>query len=137
MPAAASSWGSVSRLNWGLWRERGTVRTPATRGTAKFRRSPIKISSGRVECPMVRSTGGWAVPAMAWGVRPPSGDRAGGYAASGLQGLQVLGQLGHRGQEIPGGVGSQGLKEQPLGVDAGFGEQTPGPLHPPESMFIA
>src|SRR5438309_8440703 len=56
MPLAASSTGKVSRLNCGLWRERGTVRTSTRRATECARRRVMKSASGRVEWPTVNTT---------------------------------------------------------------------------------
>src|SRR5687768_10213927 len=58
MPAAASAAGNVSLLNWGLWRERGMVRTSMSRVTAWASSSAIKSASVRVECPTVNTSKG-------------------------------------------------------------------------------
>ena len=48
--------GSVSRLNCGLCRDRGIVRTSMTRPMPCAFRSRAKSSIDRVECPMVKMT---------------------------------------------------------------------------------
>ena len=45
---------SVSWLNWGLCLERGIVRISTSRATPWARKMPMKSSSVRVECPIVR-----------------------------------------------------------------------------------
>src|SRR5439155_3578620 len=45
---------SVSWLNWGLCLERGIVRISTSSATPWVRRMPMKSSSVRVECPIVR-----------------------------------------------------------------------------------
>ena len=49
MLAASSASGKVSRLNCGLWRERGTVRTSMTLATEWAASSAINSARGRVE----------------------------------------------------------------------------------------
>src|ERR1051325_9708042 len=55
MPWAASSAGRVSRLNWGLWRERGTVRTSTSRVTALAFSNALNSARDRVEWPTVNT----------------------------------------------------------------------------------
>src|SRR5437870_11316007 len=56
MPVAASAAARVSRLNCGLWRERGTVRTSMSRATEWAFNNAMNSPSGRVEWPTVRTT---------------------------------------------------------------------------------
>src|SRR6266566_7015275 len=56
MPAATSAAGKVSRLNCGLWRERGTVRTSMSRATEWAFINAMNSPSGRVEWPTVSTT---------------------------------------------------------------------------------
>ena len=58
MPTISSDTGNVSRLNCGLWRDRGTVRTSTTRveQSAFFWR--MNSSFDRVECPTVSTVSG-------------------------------------------------------------------------------
>src|SRR5207244_2318207 len=53
MPVAASAAARVSRLNCGLWRERGTVRTSMSRATEWAFNNAMNSPSGRVEWPTV------------------------------------------------------------------------------------
>src|SRR6266436_3059782 len=53
MPARARSSGSRSRLNWGLWRERGMVRTSVSRPMPWEVSSSISSSTRRVPWPIV------------------------------------------------------------------------------------
>src|SRR5450756_1312944 len=57
MPATSSAAGKVSRLNCGLWRERGTVRTSMSRVTEWAASKAINSARGRVEWPTVNMTG--------------------------------------------------------------------------------
>src|SRR2546422_2724115 len=61
MPPAPRLSGSVSRLNCGLRRERGMVRTSTSCVTPWARSSSTSSSSARVACPIVQITG-WAQP---------------------------------------------------------------------------
>ena len=54
IPCAAREAGKTSRLNCGLVRERGTVRTSTTSLTSAVVKSATNSSIGRVECPMVK-----------------------------------------------------------------------------------
>src|ERR1051326_4631564 len=56
MPLAASSAGRVSRLNCGLWRQRGTVRTSDSRVTALAFSNAMNSARDRVEWPTVNTT---------------------------------------------------------------------------------
>src|SRR5204863_2042751 len=56
MPVAASAAARVSRLNCGLWRERGTVRTSMSRATEWAFNNAMNSPSGRVEWPTVSTT---------------------------------------------------------------------------------
>src|SRR5258708_39603360 len=55
MRAAASASGSVSVLNCGLARERGTERTSTSRSTPASRSSATSSATLRVECPIVKT----------------------------------------------------------------------------------
>src|ERR1041384_2026547 len=55
MPASASSCGSVSVLNCGLVRERGTERTSTSRSTPASCNMPTSSATLRVECPIVKT----------------------------------------------------------------------------------
>src|SRR5680860_926369 len=57
MPATSSAAGKVSRLNCGLWRERGTVRTSTSRVTEWAASKAINSARVRVEWPTVNTTG--------------------------------------------------------------------------------
>src|ERR1044071_9505723 len=54
MPASVSSCGSVSVLNCGLVRERGTERTSTRRSTPASCNMPTSSATLRVECPIVK-----------------------------------------------------------------------------------
>ncbi|MBP1751265.1 MAG: hypothetical protein H6Q57_101 [Geobacteraceae bacterium] len=54
MPSVARISGRVSRLNCGLCRGLGTVRTPTSLRTPLVSGRPMNSSTGSVECPMVR-----------------------------------------------------------------------------------
>src|SRR5437879_8811551 len=56
MPVAASAAARASRLNCGLWRERGTVRTSMSRATEWAFNNAMNSPSGRVEWPTVSTT---------------------------------------------------------------------------------
>src|ERR1039457_2039777 len=58
MPAVFSASGRVSLLNWGLWRERGTVRTSAILVTLCACSRRMNSANSRVECPMVNTACG-------------------------------------------------------------------------------
>ena len=53
IPAASRLAGRFSRLNCGLWRERGTVRTSINRRIPRAFKISMNSSIGRVECPIV------------------------------------------------------------------------------------
>src|SRR5450759_411800 len=58
MPAVFSASGRVSLLYWGLWRERGTVRTSAILVTPCACSRRMNSANSRVECPMVNTACG-------------------------------------------------------------------------------
>src|ERR1035437_943453 len=58
MLAVFSASGRVSLLNWGLWRERGTVRTSVILVTPCACSRRMNSANSRVECPMVNTACG-------------------------------------------------------------------------------
>src|SRR6266508_3998159 len=58
MPRCGSDFPRDSALNWGLWRERGTVLTSARHSTRWASRIARNASSDRLECPTVKTVSG-------------------------------------------------------------------------------